>query len=170
MYINSIKYFGTGFGQSTVAANMIRGRKPRINTTHKPRVLMDEKYSPVDSGFKRWEVVDTISKRIETMPMMMDDAFETVTDYVSCKMPRRAFISKYNQTMIPLYKRIENGYNAKEYSALYKPEITALNKITDISKKYNINRVSGKQFDYSVEKTLSEYSSTELNRKKNFVI
>ena len=173
MYINSVNYAGMHFGQSTVAQKRVTRKSPYIKSLSSKTskiTIPDEKYKQVDNGFKKLEVVDTISRRIEAMPMMMDDAFETVTDYVSCKLPRRAFIVRYNQAMIPLYKRIKDGYNAKEYASNYKPEINALNKITDISNKYVINQVSGEQFDSGVESTLSEYSGTELKRRKNFII
>lgn len=168
MYVNCIKYYGTSFGRSTVTANIARTPKSRM--LHSSKNLTDEKYKQVNAGFKKVEVVDTISKRIETLPVMMDEAFETTTDYISCKIPRNAFINKYHKTMVPLYKRIKNGYNSEEYSLSYKHEIAALNKITDISRKYVINQISGEQFDSDVERALSEYTSTELNRKKSFVI
>ena len=113
--------------------------------------MNDEKYTQVSENFNKDAVLSTIKKRVDSLPMMMDNVFLMMGNFISGDMGRKTFAMKYQDEMVPLYKRIDSGYKNELYKENYKPEIIVLNSVSDISDKYLQNSATDKAFDSTIE-------------------
>ena len=83
--------------------------------------MQTDKYNQINPNFQKEATINTIEKRIRSMPIMMDKVFDIVRAYLSEKTTREFFVKTYQDEIVPLYRRIKYGNCAEEYAENYKP-------------------------------------------------
>ena len=109
-------------------------------------------------------------KRARGLPMMMDSVFCLVGGYLSGNLNDEAFVERYLDEMVPLYKRIAAGVKKELYAECYRWEIDMLHAVSAVCAGVQEDPSRITELYDGVKAAVVEYMSVKPVREKYFIL
>ena len=128
-----------------------------------------QNYRKVRNDFQKESIIETIKKRIPSLPKLMNILISAPVEYVDGAVGANKFSNDYIENFVPFSKRIAIGEHHEEYCKSYNPEINMIQHVEKACNSFVNDEKDITKLNAEVENALEKYAKAPIKRTKLFI-